>query len=132
MRVRSFGDETGLVGKLIALWLVTAAIVVLLAVDAATIVLSRVRTADLARDAAAVGATTLAEGGGRRATKRAVLAAIADRDEDALPGDIRIGNDGTVTVTVLDRAETVLVGRFGLFESLAQVTVTASSGPPGG
>ncbi len=129
VRLRSVRDETGLVGKLIALWLLTAVLVVLLVVDAASIVLSRVRMADVARDASAAGAATLAEGGGRRAARRAVLATITDRDEDALAEAIRIAEDGTVTVTVFDRAGTVLVGRFGLFESLAEVTVTDSSQP---
>jgi len=132
VRIRSIGDERGLVGKLIALWLVVAILVVVLVADAASIVLGRIRMTDLARDAAAAGATTLAEGGGRRAAKRAVLATIAGRDEDALPENIRIGDDGAVTVSVIDRAGTILIGRFGLLESFAEITVTGSSGAPDG
>ena len=126
------GDETGLVGKLLVLWLLVAALVVVAAVDAASIVFTRIRIADVAQDAAVTGATTLAEGGGRRAAKRAVLATIADRDDDALPEEITIADDGVVTVTVLDHANTILVGRFGLFEELAAVTATDSSGQPNG
>lgn len=132
MRTPRMREETGLVGKLIVLWLVVAAVVALAAVDAVTIVVTRFRTADIARDAAAVGAATIAEGGGRRAAKRAVLAEIAGRDEDALPEEIRIADDGVVTVTVFDRAGTVLVGRFGLLEDLAQVRSTATGRPPTG
>lgn len=126
------GGEGGLVGKLLVLWLLVAGLLVLAAVDSATIVFTRIRIADIARDAAAVGATTIAEGGGRRAAKRAVLAEIATRDEDALPEKITIADDGVVTVTVIDRARTLLVGRFGLLGGFAEARATGSSGPPGG
>ncbi|HZD18419.1 MAG TPA: hypothetical protein VE669_09790 [Actinomycetota bacterium] len=129
-RPRSDG-QAGLIGKLLVIWLLVAALVVVAAIDTATIVFTRIRMADIARDAAAVGATTLADGGGRRAVKRSVLGEIADRDEDAVPEDIRIGDDGVVSVTVFDRAGTILVGRFGLLESLAEVTASDSSGPSG-
>lgn len=132
MSARRLGDQAGLVGKLVLVWLLVAALVVLAAIDAITIVVTRIRTADIARDAAVVGATAIAEGGGRRAAKRAVLSEIADRDDDALPEDITIGDDGTVTVTVIDHAGTILVGRFGLLESLAEVSATDSSRAPGG
>lgn len=127
-----FGEESGLVGKLLVLWLLVAALLVLAAVDTATIVFTRIRTADIARDAAAVGATTIAEGGGRRAAKRAVLAEIATRDDDAMAEEITVADDGSVTVTVIDRARTLLVGRFGLFGGFAEARGTGSSGPPGG
>lgn len=126
------GDQTGLVGKLLVIWLLVAALVVVAAIDAATIVFTRIRMADIAQDAAAAGAATIAEGGSRKAAKRAVLGEIADRDEDALPEDIRIAEDGMVRVTVVDRAGTILVGRFGLLADLAEVTATDSSGPPSG
>ena len=126
------GDETGLVGKLLVLWLLVAALVVVAAVDAASILFARIRIADVAQDAAVTGATTIAEGGGRRAAKRAVLGTIADRDDDAVPEEITISEHGVVTVTVLDHAGTILVGRFGLFEELGAVKATDSSGPPNG
>lgn len=132
MRTPRLGGEAGLVGKLIVLWLVVAALVVVVVIDAATIVFTHFRTADIARDAAGVGATAIADGSGRRAAKRAVIAEIAARDDDALPEDIQIDDEGVVTVTVLDRAETILVGRFGLLDDLATVTSTDSSGTPNG
>lgn len=132
MNAPRVSGQAGLVGKLVLLWLLVAVLVVLAAIDAASIVFTRFRTSDLARDAAVVGARAIAEGGGRRAAKRAVIAEIADRDDDARPESITVGDDGMVTVTVLNHAGTILVGRFGLLEDLAEVTATDSSRAPGG
>ncbi|MGZ5291097.1 MAG: hypothetical protein ACXWEH_02080 [Actinomycetota bacterium] len=120
-------DERGLIGKILVLWLVVFALVVVAAVDGAAILLSRVRTADLARDVAAVGARSYEETGRERAALRAALAAIADADEDARLEDFTVSQRGEVSVVVTDHAGTLLVGRIGFLEDLAESRSSASN-----
>ncbi|MGH2635388.1 MAG: hypothetical protein ACRDHU_04500 [Actinomycetota bacterium] len=120
-------DECGLVGKVILLWLVLVVLVILAVIDAGSIVLTRVRTADVARDAAAAGAEAFADTGERQEALRAARATLADRDEDASLEDLQVTRRGKVTVVVTDRAATLLVGRFGLLEDLRAVTATEAT-----
>jgi hypothetical protein len=126
--MRLHADERGLVGKILVLWLVVLVLVVIAAVDGASILLSRVRTADLARDAAAAAAAAHDESGTRRAALDAALAVIADADEDAGLDDFEVSRRGEVSLVVVDRAGTILVGRIGLLEDLAESRASASSG----
>lgn len=120
-------EERGLVGKVIVLWLVLVVLVILAAIDAGSIVLARVRTTDVARDAAAAGAEAFGDTGERQEALRAALATVADRDEDARVQDIQVTRRGKVTVVLADRAATLVVGRFGLLEDLRIVTATEVS-----
>ncbi|MGZ8612897.1 MAG: hypothetical protein ACXWX0_11590 [Actinomycetota bacterium] len=120
-------DERGLIGKILVLWLVVFALVVVATVDGAAILLSRVRTADLARDVAAVGARSYEETGRERAALRAALAALADADEDARLEDFTVSQRGEVSVVVTDHAGTLLVGRIGFLEDLAESRSSASN-----
>ncbi|MGZ8607040.1 MAG: hypothetical protein ACXWXQ_08355 [Actinomycetota bacterium] len=119
--------ERGLIGKILVLWLVVFALVVVATVDGAAILLSRVRTADLARDVAAVGARSYEETGRERAALRAALAALADADEDARLEDFTVSQRGEVSVVVTDHAGTLLVGRIGFLEDLAESRSSASN-----
>ena len=121
-------DERGLVGKIIVLWLLLVVLVILAAIDAGSIVLARVRTADVARDAASAGAEAFDDTGQRQDALGAVLATVADRDEDATVADFRVTRRGKVTVVLTDRAATILVGRFGFLEDLKTVRAAEASG----
>jgi hypothetical protein len=120
-------DQRGLIGKILVLWLVVFALVVVAAVDGAAILMSRVRTADLARDVADAGARSYEETGRERAAPRAALAALADADEDARLEDFTVSQRGEVSVVVIDRAGTILVGRIGFLEDLAEARASATS-----
>jgi hypothetical protein len=122
MRVRT--DERGLIGKILLLWLVILGLVVVALIDGGSIVLARLRTNDLARDAAFAAEERFSETGRRRQAVRAALATIAETDEDARLVELEVSGRGDVTVVVGDRAGTLLVGRFGFFEDLT--TTTAS------
>lgn len=122
-------DERGLIGKLLVLWLLVAVLVVLLVVDVGAIVLARLHVSGLARDAATVGADTYGETGRRRPSLRATRAALADADPDAHLDEFEVTPSGTVTVVVSDRAGTLLAGRFGILEGLANVTASDTAEP---
>jgi hypothetical protein len=90
--------------------------------------MSRVRTADLARDAAATGAETYARTGERAEARAAALAVVEAGDEDALLEDFEVTRRGEVTVVVTDETGTLLVGRFGVLDELTRSRATATSG----
>lgn len=121
-------DDRGLVGKLLVLWLVLLGVVAVAVADGGSIVLTQLRTDDLARDAGLAAADRLGETGDRREAVRAALAAISGADEDARLKDLEISRGGDVTVVVTARADTLVVGRLGLLDELA--TVTASETTP--
>jgi hypothetical protein len=126
------GDERGLLGKLAALVLALTVVAALVVVDAAAIVLAQLRITDLTQDAASSAAARFAETNERRQAVRAALRTIADRDEDARMRSLRVWDDGTVSVSVEDRAGTLLVGRFGLLAGLGSVSATERRGPSTG
>lgn len=126
MSVRT--DERGLIGKILLIWLVILGLVVVALIDGGSIVLTRLRTNDLARDAAFAAEERFSETGRRRQAVRAALTTIAETDEDARLVELEVSGRGDVTVVVSDRAGTVLVGRLGFFEDLT--TATASDTAP--
>jgi hypothetical protein len=126
MRVRP--DERGLIGKILVLWLVILGVVVVVLVDGGSIVLARLRTHDLARDAASAAEERLSETGKRRQAVRTALETIGEADDDARLVELGVSGRGDVTVVVSDRVGTLLIGRLGFFEHLT--TATASDTAP--
>jgi len=125
-RVRT--DERGLIGKILLIWLVILGLVVVALIDGGSIVLARLRTNDLARDAAFAAEERFSETGRQRQAVRAALATIAETDGDARLVELEVSGRGDVTVVVTDRAGTLLVGRLGFLEDLT--TATASDTAP--
>ena len=129
-RVPDAQDERGLVGKLLVLWLVVLAVLGVAAVDAGSILVLRVRTGDLAGDAATAAADAFAETRDERLATLAALGTIEASDDPARLRRIDVRR-GEVTVEVTSRADTIVVGRVPLIDDLARFTVTRSSGPSG-
>ena len=128
---RRLALETGLVGKLIVVWLLVAALLVVLAIDVGSILLARYRTADLAQDVSFAAAETFAETGDVDAARVAALGEIRRAGADARIKRIDV-NGHEVTVVIVDRAGTLLLGRFPFTDDLAKVTVTDTAAPSGG
>jgi hypothetical protein len=126
MSVRT--DERGLIGKVLLIWLVILGLVIVALIDGGSILLTRLRTNDLAWDAAFAAEVRFSETGRRRQAVRAALATIAETGGDARLVELEVSGQGDVTVVVSDRAGTVLVGRLGFFEDLT--TATASDTAP--
>lgn len=122
MNVRT--DERGLIGKILVIWLVILGLVVVALIDGGSIVLARLRTNDLARDAASAAEERFSETGRRRQAIRAALATVAETGEDARLVEVEFSDQGDVTVVVTDRARTLLVGRLGFFEDLTEATAS--------
>ena len=124
------GPEAGLVGKLLLVWLVVAAIVVVGAVDTGTILLARYRAANAAQDASFQAASVYHDTKDRGQATRAALASIREKDDGAKLAALAIDpGTGTVTVTVKDHVSTLIAGRLGFTQAFTHVTAEDSSEP---
>lgn len=121
--------ERGLVGKILVLWLVGLALVVVAALDAGSILLARFHTAGIARAASAAAAEAFDRTDEREAALRAALATIEAGDDDAHLKEFRVTGRGKVVIVVVDRASTLLAGRIGFFDHLTRITATDESAP---
>lgn len=131
---RMHGDERGLVGKILVLWLVLAALLAVLTYDGIRIAVTRFRVADAAQTAAFESATTLRKTqGDRNAAFRVARDSVAEADEDLRLAEFVIDPlTNEVRVTVTQKAPTLLAERIGFLRSLtrARTTETSSVGGP--
>jgi hypothetical protein len=129
MRRTVIREEAGLVGKILLLWLLLLAVVVVVAIDAGSILLTRSRAADLAEDASVSAADAFGQTGDEQQAKLAALDTIADADEAVRLKRIDVGRR-EVTVVLVVRADTLVVGRIPFVDDLEKLTVTGSSAAP--
>lgn len=127
---RPDASEAGLIGKLIVAWLLLAALLVVLAIDVGSILLARYRTSDLAQDVAFAAAESFDRTGDVDAARAVALGEIRRADSQARLKRIDV-NGREVTVVLVDRAGTLLLGRLPFTEDLARVTVTDTAGASG-
>jgi hypothetical protein len=129
MRRTSIREEVGLVGKILLLWLLLVAAVVVVAIDAGSILLTRSRTADLAEDASVSAAEAFGQTGDEQQAKLAALDTIADADEAVRLKRIDVGRR-EVTIVLVVRADTLVVGRIPFVDDLEKLTVSGSTAAP--
>ena len=122
-------QEAGLVGKILLLWLLLVAVVVVVAIDAGSILLTRSRAADLAEDASVSAAEAFGQTGDEQQAKLAALDTIADADEAVRLKRIDVGRR-EVTVVLVVRADTLVVGRIPFVDDLEKLTVSGSTAAP--
>ena len=124
-----FRDDRGLVGKILLVWLLLLAVLVVGAIDAGSILLARSRAADLAKDASVSAAEALRQNGDEEQAKLAALDTIADADEPVRLKSIDVGRR-EVTVVLVVHADTLVVGRIPFLDDLGRVTVSGSAAAP--
>ena len=124
-----FRSERGLVGKILLVWLLLAAVIVVAAIDAGSILLTRSRATDLAKDASVSAAEALRQSGDEEQAKLAALDTIADADEPVRLKRIGLGRRA-VTVVLAVHADTLVVGRIPFLDDLERVTVSGSTSTP--
>jgi hypothetical protein len=131
--VNMLRDETGLVGKMIVVWLLVLGLLALAAIDAASIAFTTYKLSDVGAAAASEGALVY------KRTRDARDA--CDRVERVVTGEeptaklTRRGCSierptGLVTVAIRKRASTLVTARIPWTEDLSVVVVTETAGPP--
>jgi hypothetical protein len=128
-RVDTSRDDRGLVGKVLLVWLLLLAILVVGAIDAGSILLARSRASDLAKDASVSAAEAFRQSGNEEQAKLAALDTIADADEPVRLKSIDVGRR-EVTVVLVARADTLVIGRIPFLDDLGRVTVSGSTVVP--
>lgn len=125
-------DERGLVSKGIVIFLVFVVLIGIAGMDTASIVVTRFKVNDLADQAAFEGAGALNRTHSAQDACAAAIALIASQSETAkVPkqGGCEIAG-GEVTITVRDRATTIVVDRVEPLSELADASATSTSSGP--
>jgi hypothetical protein len=128
--IRLHADERGILTAFLVKLVVGFALVGLLVVEGGSIIWARLKASDAADSAAIAAADSFSQNHDVRFAREAALDAVERKDPDArLVEPFKVQPDGTVRVTVLKRAPTVLVDRIGLTEDWAIIRITATGSP---
>jgi hypothetical protein len=123
--------EDGLVGKLLILWLVAAAVLVVAAVDTGTILLARYRAADAAQSASFEAARAYHTSRSEQAALQTARATVSATDADAKLASFEVDRrTGSVTVSVTQHVSTLIAGRLGFTRTFTDVTAKDTSEAP--
>ena len=124
--------ETGLVGKIVVIWLVILALLIVVALDAGSIVLTHFRLSDVAADAASDAANMWSREHNTTAACQVAVATVQEEDPGAhvaKDGCKINSSSGEVTITLRKQAETILAERLGFTADLTRVTQKETNGP---
>ncbi len=124
-------DQRGLVGKIIVVWLALLVLFGIAAWDAGAVMITRFKLQNAAENAAFEAASTYKT---TRSVSEAKQAAVDQVRQDAAGARMtKFSIDpttGDATVSLAERASTLLAGRIGLFKKLTKATASHTSGPP--
>ena len=126
-------DETGLIGKMIVVWLLILGLLAVAAIDAASIAFTTYKLADAGAAAASEGALVYKRARDIRDTCERVAQVVSREDPTArlARGGCTVERPtGLVTVKVRKKANTLVAHRVPLTEKFAIVVVTETAGPP--
>jgi hypothetical protein len=125
-------EQTGLVGKMIVVWLLMVVILGVAAIDTVSIAFTKFKASDVASAAASIAANTWRDTNSDQRACNAARASVAQADPDAVvPKNGCVVNQATgeVTITVRKAATTLLASRLPWTEGFANPLVTATAGP---
>jgi hypothetical protein len=126
-------DESGLVGKMIIVWILVLGALALAAIDTASIAFTTYKLSDVGSQAASEGARTFDQTHDVRDACDRVAVVVAKEDPTAklTRQGCRIERPtGLVTVAVRKRANTIVAQRIPWTEKFAVVVVKETAGPP--
>ena len=125
-------DQTGMVGKIIIVWLVLVALLGVVGLDAASIIFTKFRLNDTASTAATAAATNYQNSRDADAACSAARESVLTEDPDTqIPKNFcKIDpSSGLATIVVKKEAKTILAGRLSFTKDLAKVTDKETAGP---
>jgi uncharacterized membrane protein len=125
-------EQTGLVGKMIVVWLLMVVILGVAAIDTASIAFTKFKASDVASTAASLAANTWRDTNSDQRACNAARASVAQADPDAVvPKNGCVVNQATgeVTITVRKAATTLLASRLPWTKKFANPLVTETAGP---
>ncbi len=128
------GDQRGLVGKMMIVWLLLVAVLAVGAIDAGSIALTKFKLSSVAVEAASDGAVAYRNGADAEGACLAAQATVT-----ATQPDLHMGRNfcevnpttGQVTITLRTTAGTILAGRVEFTKHYTIVVQTETNGPSG-
>jgi hypothetical protein len=133
MEVRTrLRDERGFVGRLMVVWLVLLAVVVVAGIDAVSIALTTIKTSSAADKAAVRAAAEFKVEDSLRAAFDAATEQLSEDMPDAKldPENFEIDpSTGRITLTVTAKATTLIAKRVSFLKHLTKVSETSSGAP---
>ncbi len=126
-------DERGLVGKIAFVWLLILAVFVVAAVDAGSVAVTRFKVANAADKAAFAAAGAYKETQDRSKALDAAREVVdADVPNARIPeGGFEIDpRTGDATVKVVDKAWSLVAGRWSYTRPYTKIAATSTSEPP--
>ena len=126
-------DESGLVGKMIVVWLLLLVVLAVAAIDTASIAFTTYQLSDVGASAASEGALVYRADHDVRDACARVAQVVSKQEPTArvARGGCSIERPtGLVTVKVRKRASTLIAHRIPWTEEFAIVVVTETAGPP--
>ncbi|MGH2723568.1 MAG: TadE/TadG family type IV pilus assembly protein [Actinomycetota bacterium] len=131
MIARLHRDERGIIISFFVKLILVLAVVGLAAVDTTAVFWARFQAQDIAETAARVAADTFRQTGSVPVARQAAAEAVHERAEDARLGkSFVVRPDGTIRVTVVKPARTLLIQHIGFLEGLTVARGKAAGNPP--
>jgi len=130
--MRLHRDESGMVGKIIVIWLLLVALLGVVAIDTASIVFTKFRLSDTAQTAATAAAVSYQSAHSVQAacTAAAQSVAVADEHLKFPAGACKIDTStGEVTIVLRKDANTIVAGRLSFTQDLTKVVQKETAGP---
>jgi hypothetical protein len=130
--MRLHRDESGMVGKIIVIWLLLVALLGVVAIDTASIVFTKFRLSDTAQSAATAAAVSYQNSHDVQAACAAAAQSVTTTDEHLRfpAGACKIDpSTGTVTVVLRKDARTIIAGRLSFTKDLTKVVQKETAGP---
>jgi hypothetical protein len=124
--------QSGLVGKMIVVWLLLVAVIGVATIDTVSIAFTKFRTTDIAGNAASTAANTWRDTKDEQRACDAARARVATEDDIAQitrNGCVVNEATGEVTITVRKEAATLVAGRLPWTKKLAKPEAVETSGP---
>lgn len=125
-------SQSGLVGKMIVIWLLLVAIIGVATIDTVSIAFTKFRTNDIASNAASTAANTWRDSEDEQKACDAARARVAAEDAVAQitkNGCVVNEATGEVTITVRKEAATLAAGRLPWTKKFARTEAVETSGP---
>jgi uncharacterized membrane protein len=125
-------EQTGLVGKIIVVWLLFVAVLGIFAIDSASVLFTKFRLSDAAATAASTAVSTYQNERDVTAACDAAKTSVVQADPDATMGKTWCRVDtssGDVTITLRKTATTVIAGRFSFTRDLTKVVQQETAEP---
>jgi len=124
-------EQSGMVGKIIVVWLLFVAVLGIFAIDTASVLFTKFRLSDAAATAASTAVSTYQNERDVTAACGAAELSVHQADPDATMGKgwCKVDTSGDVTITLRKTATSIIAGRFSFTRDLTKVVQRETASP---